>query len=426
MARVFAITTAGTSLRAGATGKAECAFTVSNASRRPLRGRAEVKAIGPAQRGWATIAGDVERDFPVDGTHQFVATIAVPSGTPAGTYSFRLDVVSTANPDEDYAEGPTVSLEVAARAPAKTFPWWIVAAAAVLVLVVAGIVTYLLWRPATTGIEVPYVVGLKLPEAEAALRKANLRVGGPFLRQATTAAEDNVVQEQRPTARSRLDPQGVVELHVGMLIVKGSEVPSVVGLARRDAAARIEAAGLAVGRVSTRQGREPPGTVVEQQPQAAAGRPVPQGSTVDLVVAEPARVRDPAEFDVAGRAVSYRGVKLNGGTNALTVAPGSRFRLTVDWAVQVPRLPDLYCPGCIIQLYVGIDKNRGGFAKCLVSRVFPGGASASGTFDGELTAPQERGVYYLAHAFTYQYSCREDLAGFESEPAVALAVLTVN
>jgi hypothetical protein len=145
MARVFSITAAATSLRTDAQGRAESAFTVSNSSGRPLRGRVEVKATNSAQQGWLSIAGEQERNFAAGVTHQISVKIAVPPGSPAGTCSFRLEVVSVQNPDEDFAEGPTVSFEIAAPAvKPKGFPWWIVVAAAVVVIV--GVTGYYLTR----------------------------------------------------------------------------------------------------------------------------------------------------------------------------------------------------------------------------------------------------------------------------------------
>ena len=146
MARVFAITTAATSFRLDPQGGAETSFTVSNASGRPLRGRAEVRATDPAQQAWLSVVGDVERDFPPNSTHQIAVRVAAPPGSPAGKSSFRLDMVSAQNPDEDFAEGPTVSFEVPAPAPKRRFPWWIVAVAAAVVLVIGGLTAYLTMR----------------------------------------------------------------------------------------------------------------------------------------------------------------------------------------------------------------------------------------------------------------------------------------
>jgi hypothetical protein len=153
MARVFAITTTATSLRLDGQGQAEAPFTVSNASGRALRGRADVRATNAAQQGWLSISGEAERNFPANGTHQIVVRVAAPPGTAAGKGSFRLDMVSAQNPDDDFAEGPTVTFEIPPPVVKPSFPWWIVIVAATVVLIVGGLAAYLMMRkpaPQTT------------------------------------------------------------------------------------------------------------------------------------------------------------------------------------------------------------------------------------------------------------------------------------
>lgn len=126
MAKVFAITAVSTSVKTDAQGKGEASFTVSNVSDRPLRGRAAAKADAPGQQGWLALVGEAEHAFPPGGTHKFTVAITLAPGTALGKYGFRLDVASPQNPDEDFAEGPRVTIEVeAATAAAKRpFPWW--------------------------------------------------------------------------------------------------------------------------------------------------------------------------------------------------------------------------------------------------------------------------------------------------------------
>ena len=145
MPRAFDITAATESANLSASGQGEIAFTVSNALRAPVRARATVMVAGQAKSEWATIAGDAERDFTPDGTQQFIVKIQTPPGTPPGRYTFHLLVSNVANPDEQYADGPTVSFVVPEVAPVvkKPFPWWIVALVGG-VLVIGGGVTAIL------------------------------------------------------------------------------------------------------------------------------------------------------------------------------------------------------------------------------------------------------------------------------------------
>src|SRR5512147_3104174 len=124
MSRPFAITAAAETLELDANGRGEVSFTVSNSSGRPLRGQAKGKALDSTKQEWLSVAGETERDFSANATQQISVQVTVPAGTPPGKYTFRLDVASAANPDEDYTEGPVVSIEVkATEAPAKAFPW---------------------------------------------------------------------------------------------------------------------------------------------------------------------------------------------------------------------------------------------------------------------------------------------------------------
>jgi hypothetical protein len=129
-------------------------FTVTNATSRPLRGVAKIKPLGNTQTQWLSIEGEAERDFPAGGTHQFTVDFnrpkpaAAPTATPqpAESFPFRLDVISTANPDEDFTEGQSVTVEIPEQTiqPKKSFPWWI--PVVIAVLVVGIIVAVLLLR----------------------------------------------------------------------------------------------------------------------------------------------------------------------------------------------------------------------------------------------------------------------------------------
>jgi len=72
------------------------------------------------------------------------------AGAPGGKYPFRLDVASALNPDEDFTEGPTVSVEIAAATvpppPKKKFPLWIIFVIAGVVLIIIIVVIILVVR----------------------------------------------------------------------------------------------------------------------------------------------------------------------------------------------------------------------------------------------------------------------------------------
>lgn len=148
MPRAFDITAATESVNLNAAGQGELAFTVSNALHAPVRARATVMMDGQARREWATLSGGEERDFSPDATQQFTVKFQVPPGTPPGRYTFHLLVSDVSNPDEQYADGPTVSFVVPEPAPVKkkAFPWWIVALSAGVLLIVGAVVFILVGR----------------------------------------------------------------------------------------------------------------------------------------------------------------------------------------------------------------------------------------------------------------------------------------
>jgi hypothetical protein len=131
----FAVTAVSNSVSLDDKRHGEAAFTVFNASGRPIRGRARPVPESAQANAWLSLAGVAERDFPIAGTEQYTVHIAVPRDAPAGSYAFRLDMVGVENPDELFTQGPTISFEVPEAAPAKAFPWWaIIAAVAGLIL----------------------------------------------------------------------------------------------------------------------------------------------------------------------------------------------------------------------------------------------------------------------------------------------------
>jgi hypothetical protein len=130
----FAITTATNAVSLDAQKRSEASFTVSNTSGGPIRGRAQLATEAPASADWLTLTEESEQDFSPDSTQQYTVKIAVPTDTPAGTYSFRLNMVGVENPDELFTQGPSVTFQVPEPELKKPFPWWIVIVAGVLTL----------------------------------------------------------------------------------------------------------------------------------------------------------------------------------------------------------------------------------------------------------------------------------------------------
>jgi hypothetical protein len=90
-------------------------------------------------------------------------------------------------------------------------------------------------------------------------------------------------------------------------------------------------------------------------------------------------------------------IKLNGGTNVLTVPAGQAFNLSYDYTIANP--PD-YCPGCIDQIEIGFVV---GVPVC----TYDGQPNPpqSGTTSTSFTAPSTPGVYYLAMDWSLDWGC---------------------
>lgn len=202
MSRVFNISSASDAVRLDSHGQGEVAFTVTNASTRPVRGRFKVKLLdkpapdAPALAADAiAVGGDSERSFNPNDTQQVPVRIKVPPGTREGKYSFRLDGINVDSPDEDFTEGPALALDVKPTPPRRKFPWWILAIVLLVLLVGAG-VGYLIVKRMDM-VEVPSVTGMPYQDASAQLTALGLVV---TRKQQTTGSEtpDSVIAQQPP------------------------------------------------------------------------------------------------------------------------------------------------------------------------------------------------------------------------------------
>jgi heat shock protein HslJ len=126
----FAITTTANAVSLDARRSGEASFTVSNTSGSPIRGRAQLTPEPPASAVWLTLMEEGEQDFSTGSTQQYTVKITVPADTPAGTYSFRLNMVGVENPDELFTQGPSATFQAPEPEAKRPFPWWIVIAAA--------------------------------------------------------------------------------------------------------------------------------------------------------------------------------------------------------------------------------------------------------------------------------------------------------
>jgi hypothetical protein len=130
-------------------------------------------------------------------TQQYTVQATVPPTAAPGTYLFRLDMVGEDRPNEDYTQGPSIALTVPAAVPAPRFPLWLLVVAAVVVLVLGGVIVALVLRGTGETVPMPNVVGKTRPEAEKLLTDAGLKVG-TITRDATQNGTPDTVLDQEP------------------------------------------------------------------------------------------------------------------------------------------------------------------------------------------------------------------------------------
>jgi len=144
-----------------------------------------------------------------------------------------------------------------------------------LVLVSLLLPTFAL--PTASATEIPNVVGLTQPAAEAAIGAVGLTVGTVTIVNSTTVPPGTVIN-QDPDAGINVVPGSAVNL-----VVSGVTVPNVVGLTQATAQTGLITAGLTVGTVTTTPSTTVPiGSVISQTPVAGSIRA--PGSAVALVV----------------------------------------------------------------------------------------------------------------------------------------------
>jgi Leucine-rich repeat (LRR) protein len=111
------------------------------------------------------------------------------------------------------------------------------------------------------------------------------------------------------------------------------------------------------------------------------------------------------------------GVLSGAGTNTAYVNPGGTFTLSYTYNATPA---GAYCPGCVTQIYLGIN---GVFTHCIATHV-PQTSSGSGV-TASISAPATPGIYYVALNGSWDYSCYGTV-GFSTNPVDAIATLIVG
>ncbi|MEM1180776.1 MAG: PASTA domain-containing protein, partial [Acidobacteriota bacterium] len=133
MANIFQIVPSADAVQLGKDGKSEeLSVTVTNLGK-SAGARALIVPLGDTDEAWLSIDGEEERELLAGTPEEFKILVEVPKEAPEGEHKFRIDVASEENPDDDFSEGPEITIK---PAPASKLWLWILLAVLFVVIVV--------------------------------------------------------------------------------------------------------------------------------------------------------------------------------------------------------------------------------------------------------------------------------------------------
>ncbi|MCS6854921.1 MAG: PASTA domain-containing protein [Elioraea sp.] len=237
-------------------------------------------------------------------------------------------------------------------------------------------------EPEPQLVAVPSLLGLPLAAADEALARVGLKVGRTDERESRYPV--GTVIGQSPDPGVEVAPDRPVDLVVAAPV--RSVVPKLVGLALDEAKARLDEAGLVLGRTAERLTREAAeNTVLEQHP--AAGTRVDPGSTVALVLAQapPPTALVPAlkGQPLAAAETALRASGLARG--AVKEQPGPRPGIVLD---QHPKAGTEVAPGTAVDLVV----SSAPAVEVLIERAVRAAASTRAGISGKLLGERLRAL----------------------------------
>lgn len=297
MANIFQIVPSSETLQLDKEGRGELTVTVTNIAK-SVSGRALIVPIGDLDESWLTIEGEEERELESGIPEEVKVSMELPKDAPEGELKFRMDVISEVNPDDDFSEGPEITV---LRPPASKLWLWILLA--VLFLLIVGLVAW--WVVSSSKEEAP------TPEEQAAAAEAAQEGAGGG---DAAAGETGTVQRYMPNlmglSRAEAEKQVLaLGMTVGLdlplggdeLTVSGhdprpgqsigetqtvtlelsAEMPDLVGLEEEEAGLALMQVGIWPGEVTYRiSDRQEAGKVLEQSVPPKVETEA--GSTVDV------------------------------------------------------------------------------------------------------------------------------------------------
>lgn len=209
----------------------ELTFTITNPG--PLEDRAvfEIVPGDGAKKPWFTIDEPQQR-VPAGRSVTYLVKVSVPVEEPAGPFWIQGRVYSADTaPEESSRLSGRVSGEVAAAEVKPKKPWWLLAVAGLLVVVIA-VVGWLVLRPSEPKeVSVPSLSGLSEEDARTALTGVGLQLGA-VARRHKAGATRTVIQQSAAEGTpvqpgSMINVEIAVELTVPQLITPadGAQFP---------------------------------------------------------------------------------------------------------------------------------------------------------------------------------------------------------
>lgn len=299
----FTITAKTRSFQLDPQGKGVCNFIIANSGKAALEGRVRLTPTGqnPAVAEWLTITEPAEQAYKPNEERTYSVNITVPPDAPGGTYLFRAEAYSVANPNDDYVGGPEFSFTImrdAPSQPSKGFPLWIPFTALALVVAIAALVAvFVMMGGDSAPKEATLVSVVGLPETEAQQKLVELGLEVKSTIERTDQVPEGQVISQDPALNAEDATKNVLALpNLVMLTVAAkpdtpmAKVPSVTGLTIEAAQKAITDAGLVMGVIGEKdEGAGAPGLVLQQSPDHSTQQVA--GSAVSLTVkAKPAPV----------------------------------------------------------------------------------------------------------------------------------------
>jgi beta-lactam-binding protein with PASTA domain len=296
MARPFTIKPAAETIELDRERGSEVVFTVSNASGRPINARGRIAVADPAQKSWFKLLDAPERRLKVDETTQYKVKISLPPDAKPGSYKLQFDVVEVDN-EESFTEGSPVGFQVKGLAPVTPhkFPWWIVIAAGVLVLVGGGIGIWALMSGGSGKME--KLVGMDIGKAKKWITSEGLSV--QLVPERVDPKEAGHVRSQDPKEGEKVTKgETIVSLVYEPPFV---EVPNLKGKKAVEATAKLH--DLRLLAAVTQQSKDPSkaGTIVGQDPDPP--KKLQEGDTVKLVAEKGAIEMPDVMFKTADEAL---------------------------------------------------------------------------------------------------------------------------